>query len=349
MTPVAYERLPGFAADDALAAFSVFKGFARAFLGGAAPPRAAKPAPPALGAAARAALAAHPRDADAARAFFVAHFEARLIGPGFLTGYYEPWVGGSLTPSSVYSAPLLGRPGDLVTLPLGEGPSGFAAARRGPDGALTPYPARREIEAEARNPVVWLNDAVEVYLIQVQGSARVRLRDGGWRRLIYDGRNGRPYTSIGRLLVEAGEIGEAEMSLARLKSWLRAAGVKPGERGRELMQQNDSYVFFRLADDAGEGPIGGAGRPLTALRSIAVERSHWSYGLPFFPVATLPWTSETPTPFARLMIAEDTGSAIVGPARADLFFGGGEAAGQRAGSIRHEAEMFVLWPREPAV
>jgi len=166
--------------------------------------------------------------------------------------------------------------------------------------------------------------------------------------LIYDGRNGRPYTSIGRLLIEAGEIGEAEMSLARLKSWLRAAGVKPGERGRELMQRNDSYVFFRLADDAGEGPIGGAGRPLTALRSIAVDRSLWCYGLPFYPVATLPWLSETPTPFARLMIAEDTGSAIVGPARADLFFGGGEAAGARAGSIRHEAEMFVLWPREAA-
>jgi membrane-bound lytic murein transglycosylase A len=100
MTPVAYERLPGFAGDDARAAFSVFKGFARAFLGGATPLRAARPAPVGFSAAARAALAANPRDADAARAFFVAHFEAQLIGPGFLTGYYEPWVGGSLTPSS---------------------------------------------------------------------------------------------------------------------------------------------------------------------------------------------------------------------------------------------------------
>jgi membrane-bound lytic murein transglycosylase A len=348
MTPVAYERLPGFAADDALAAFSVFKGFANTMLSGAAPLRAAQPASAALGAAARAALADDLRDAEAARTFFVVHFEPRFVGAGFLTGYYEPWVEGSLTPSSDFAAPLLRRPDDLVGFPLSEGPSGLAAARRGQGGALSPYPARREIEAEARDPVVWLEDAVEAYLIQVQGSARARLRDGSWRRLIYDGRNGRPYTSIGKALIEAGEIHEADMSLARLKSWLRAAGLKPGERGRELMQRNESYIFFRLADDAGEGPIGGAGRPLTPLRSIAVDRSLWSYGLPFYPVATLPWASETTTPFARLMIAEDTGSAIVGPARADLFFGGGEAAGNRAGSIRHDAEMFVLWPREVA-
>ncbi len=239
MTPVAYERLPGFAADDALAAFSVFKGFASTWLSGAAPLRAAQPASAALGAAARAALANDPRDPEAARAFFVAHFEPRRIGAGFLTGYYEPWIEASLTPSSAFSAALLRRPDDLVGFPLGEGPSGFAAARREPGGALAPYPARREIEIEARDPVVWLGDAVEAYLIQVQGSARARLPDGSWRRLIYDGRNGRPYTSIGKLLIEAGEIDPGEMSLARLKSWLRAAGLKPGERGRELMQRNE--------------------------------------------------------------------------------------------------------------
>ena len=145
-------------------------------------------------------------------------------------------------------------------------------------------------------------------------------------------------------MIEAGEIPEAEMSLARLKQWLRA---DPG-RGLALMRRNESFVFFRLAPDAGEGPIGGAGRPLTPLRSLAVDRALWSYGLPFFPVAMLPWRSEEPEPFARLMIAEDTGTAIVGPGRADLFFGGGDAAGARAGAIRHEADMFVLWPRGTA-
>ena len=154
-----------------------------------------------------------------------------------------------------------------------------------PGNAFDPYPARAEIEAENCDPVVWLADAVETYLIQVQGCARVRLRDGSWRWLIYDGRNRRPYTSIGRLLIEAGEIAEAEMSLKRLKEWLR----ENAERGRTLMRRNESFVFFRLGEDTGDGPIGGAGRPLTPLRSLAVDRTLWSYGLPFFPLAALPW------------------------------------------------------------
>jgi membrane-bound lytic murein transglycosylase A len=321
MSPVGFDRLEGFADDDALAAFRVFRGMAEALLAGAPPLRAALPAPPELFSTARAALGGEARDAEAARAFFVAHFEPRRIGRGFLTGYYEPWVDGALAPSPAFTAPLLARPRDL--------------------GTRAPYPTRAEIEAGSHDPVVWLKDAVETYLIQVQGSARVRLTDGSWRRLIYDGRNGLAYTSIGKLLIEAGDIAEAEMSLARLKAWLRA----DPERGRALMRRNESFVFFRLAPDAGEGPIGGAGRPLTPLRSLAVDRTHWSYGLPFYPIATLPWRSDRPEPFARLMIAEDTGTAIVGPGRADLYFGGGDAAGARAGSIRHEAEMFVLWPR----
>ncbi len=321
MPPVGFDRLEGFADDDALAAFRVFRDMAAALLAGTPPLRAACPPPPELLTAARAAQRAQAGDAAAASAFFVAHFEPRSIGRGFLTGYYEPWVDGALAPSPAFAAPLLARPPDL--------------------GARAPYPTRGEIEAEARDPIVWLKDAVEAYLIQVQGSARVRLAEQGWRRLIYDGRNGRPYTSIGRLLIEAGAIAESEMSLARLKSWLRA---NP-ERGRAMMRRNESFVFFRLAPDGGEGPIGGAGRPLTPLRSLAVDRTLWSYGLPFYPVAALPWRSERTEPFARLMIAEDTGTAIVGPARADLYFGGGDDAGARAGAIRHEAEMFVLWPK----
>ena len=323
MQPVGFERLAGFGEDDALAAFSVFRGVGETLLSGAPPLRAARPASPALLAAARAAREAKVRDAATARAFFAANFEPRALGRGLLTGYYEPWVEGALEPSADFAAPLLARPPDLSP----------------------PYLSRAEIEAAARDPIVWLADAVESYLIQVQGSGRVRLRDGSWRRLVYDGRNGRPYTSIGRLLIEAGEIAESEMSLARLKGWLRANGLKPGDKARALMQRNASFVFFRLAEDTGEGPIGGAGRALTPLRSLAVDRTLWSYGLPLFAIASLPWRSETPEPFQRLMIAEDTGSAIVGPARADVFFGGGAAAGERAGAIRHQADMFALWPR----
>ena len=321
MRATGFDALEGFAEDDALAAFHVFQAHGESLVAGATPLRAARPATPGLIGAARAAQGCDIADAAGARAFFAAHFEPRPIGRGFLTGYYEPWVEGALAPSPEFQAPLLARPPDLAS--------------------RSPYPTRAEIEENLSNPVVWLRDAVEAYLIQVQGSARVRLPDGSWLRLIYDGRNGRPYTSIGRLLIESGEIPQAEMSLARLKSWLRA----DPERGRALMRLNESFVFFRLAPDVGEGPIGGAGRPLTPLRSIAIDRGLWSYGLPFFVRADIPWRSERAEPFGRLMIAEDTGTAIVGPGRADLFFGGGEAAGARAGSIRHDADMFALWPR----
>ena len=321
MQATGFDALEGFAEDDALSAFRVFRAHGESLLAGVAPPRAARPAPPGLIEAARAAQSEVVTDAGAARAFFAAHFAPRAIGRGFLTGYYEPWVEGALEASPEFQAPLLARPADLAS--------------------RAPYPTRAEIEAGMRDPVVWLKDAVETFLIQVQGSARVRLPDGTQRRLIYDGRNGRPYTSIGRLLVESGEIPAAEMSLARLKAWLRA----DPDRGQALMRRNESFVFFRLAPDVGEGPVGGAGRPLTPLRSIAVDRGLWCYGLPFFVRADIPWRGERAEPFGRVMIAEDTGTAIVGPGRADLFFGGGEAAGARAGSIRHAAAMFALWPR----
>ena len=136
------------------------------------------------------------------------------------------------------------------------------------------------------------------------------------------------------------------MSLARLKAWLRANGLRPGDKGRAIMQRNASYVFFRLVEDVDPalGPIGGAGIALTPLRSIAVDRTLWSYGLPFWIDAALPWESDELSPFRRLMVAHDTGSAIVGPARADIFFGAGEAAGARAGAIRHRGAFAVLAP-----
>ena len=363
MTPAgtdALAGLDGFDADDIAQAFEVFRASARA-IGEERPElRAASPASPALREIARRALDMPAPDADAARAFFTAHFRPERVAPdgararGFVTGYYQPVVAGSLTATPDFTEPLLARPADLVSFAPGEGPPGFdparAGARRRPDGTLEPYPARAEIEAGGGDAVVWLADAVEVFMIQVQGSGLVELADGRRLRLVYDGRNGQPYTSIGRGLIEAGEIGEDEMSLARLKGWLRAAGVKAGERGRAWMQRNASYIFFRLALDEppGGGPIGGAGLPLTPLRSIAVDRNLWSYGLPFWISARLPWREARPEPFGRLMIAQDTGSAILGAARADLFFGAGDEAGLRAGSIRHDADFWVLRPKGEA-
>ena len=171
--------------------------------------------------------------------------------------------------------------------------------------------------------------------------------DGTRKRLVYAGRNGLPYTSIGKVLVEKLHVPPAEMGLARLKAWIRDHGQGSGEAGTLLMQANRSYIFFAFDETlpAAAGPIGGSGVSLTTLRSLAVDRTRWAYGLPMYVDADLPWQSETPSPFRRLMIAQDTGSAIVGAARADIFFGTGDAAARQAGAIRHPGTLYVLWPQ----
>jgi len=360
LDPVRFADLAGFPADDCLEAFETFRRSARALAEGARPTRPAIAASPALVALAREALSADVADSEAARRFFERRFQPYRVRPdganrsGFLTGYYEPRLRGSLTPSPEFSVPVLARPDDLLTFAAGEAPPSFEAglsgAQRLPGGALRPYPERAAIEAAAAagegRPVVWLRDPVELFMAQVQGSARVELPDGRVVRLAYDGRNGQPYTSIGRLLIEAGEIAEAEMSLERLKAWLRARGQAPGEPARALMQRNRSYVFFKVEasfDPAG-GPTGGSGVALTPLRSIAVDRGVWAYGTPFWLDANLPWRGADSPPFRRLTIAQDTGSAILGAARADLYFGGGDEAGRRAGDIRHACDFTVLLP-----
>jgi membrane-bound lytic murein transglycosylase A len=354
--PLAFDALAGFAADDGLAAFAAFRDWARAAHAQTPPLRAAKPPSPRLMQIAEAACGATIADDSAARRFFVDNFRPwRVVsdaadGAAFFTGYYEPEIDASLTPTSEFRAPVLARPRDLVSFEPGEGPSGFdpalSGAQRREDGSLVPYPDRAAIEARGGEAIAWLADEVEAFFAQVQGSARLRLADGRKARLVYDGRNGQPYTSIGRLLIEAGAIAQPEMSLARLKAWLRANGLRPGDKGRAIMQRNASYVFFRLLEDVDPalGPVGGAGIALTPLRSIAVDRALWSYGLPFWIDAALPWENDQLSPFRRLTVAHDTGSAIVGPARADIFFGAGEAAGARAGAIRHRGTFAVLAP-----
>jgi membrane-bound lytic murein transglycosylase A len=346
-----FESLVGWSEDDHLAALYAFERSARALAAGQGSPRPAQPAPPELVANARAALCpVTPAERDARRFFETRFRPFRVVpedGRGFLTGYYEPCIPASTVKTEEFRWPMLGRPPDLVTLASVAAPSGFpggvSGARRLSDGSLVPYADRAAIEAERRDPIVWVRDAVEAFLIQVQGSAQVEFPDGRPARLAYDGRNGLPYTSIGKILIETGEIGEDGMSLASLKAWLR----RDSNRGLALMRRNRSFVFFKLVDDFDPklGPVAGAGVPLTPLRSIAVDRTIWPYGLPFWIDAELPWVDETPRPFRRLMIAQDTGSAIVGAARADLFFGSGEQAGARAGAIRHWAEVIVLLPQ----
>lgn len=330
LEPVPFEALRGWRDDPVEDAWASFLASAAAILQDAPPLRPASPPEPALRAVAR--LAVEQGAPDGSRAFFQSRFTPHLVASdGFVTAYYEPRLDGALRRSADFTAPILARPRDL--------------------GLRTdPYPDRRAVRAGAiadqTVPVVWLRDSVEVFLVQVQGSARVRLPDGRVLRLIYDGRNGHPYTSIGRILIETGAVAPDAMSLAVLKGWLRDNGADAGGVADEIMNRNRSYVFFRAVEDAdGEGPLGGQGVPLRELRSLAVDRTVWPYGLPFWVEAALPGPGGTPAPFPRLMVAQDTGSAILGPARADLFFGSGPAAGDWAGSIRHPANLAVLLPR----
>jgi membrane-bound lytic murein transglycosylase A len=338
---ISFADLAGFGHDDHLEAFHVFARSCAAIAAKKSPLRNGAPATPAHMVVANAALRHKVCDSAQAKRFFERHFRPCRVSvragernAGFLTGYYEPIVEGSALRTPKFTAPVLGRPDNL--------------------NALAPYPDRAAIEAGAIErhsaPIVWLRDRAEVFLAQVQGAARVRLADGGLLRLRYAGRNGHPYTSIGRILIESGEIAEANMSLAALKQWIRTRGQNPGDAGALLMQRNKSHVFFSLHGDCEPtcGPIGGQGISLTALRSIAVDRAIWTYGLPFWIAADLPWRGSVPSPFRRLMVAQDTGSAITGPARADIFVGSGDDAGARAGDIRHAGDVVVLLPADEA-
>ncbi|PNG25849.1 murein transglycosylase A [Methylocella silvestris] len=330
---LAFADLQGFADDDHAAAFAVFRQTAAAIVAGRAPLRQAAPPAPALISICRRALdEPSGLDVRAARRFFESCFRpvgapADAAPSGFFTGYYEPVVEGSLVQSADFAAPILSRP-DI------------------PAGAK--FPDRAAILGGAIDhlcrPVVWLKDAVEVFLIQVQGSARVRLADGRQLRLVYAGRNGWPYRSIGAILIDSGAIAPDAMSLAALKGWIRTHGQGPGEAGAELMARNPSYVFF-AADappDAADGPIGGVGLPLTPLRSLAVDRRLYAYGTPVWIDVNL--AASEGGRLRRLMIAQDTGSAIVGPTRADIFFGSGDEAGALAGNVRHAGAFVAFLP-----
>ena len=281
---------------------------------------------------------------------------ARRVGApdaAFFTGYYEPVVEGSLTKTVAFTTPLYPPPPNLVGATPGTPIPGLdpalTAGRKLPDGTIEPMPDRAAIEAGALTvrPLLYLRTPVDAFFIQVQGSARIKLADGSFRRLAYAGRNGYPYTSIGKLLVERLKIPPADMGMVQLRAWIRANGEGPTEAGGKLMQANRSYIFFRFDDGLPQtaGPIGGEGISLTPLRSLAIDRAAWPYGLPFYVDAILPWRSAAPAPFQRLLIGQDTGSAIVGLARGDIFFGTGDEAATRAGPIRAHGTLFVLWPR----
>jgi membrane-bound lytic murein transglycosylase A len=353
LEPIGFADLDGWAADDHAKAFAAFRASCAPLVRARAPEE--RPLAAALAQVCRRALALTPMNDAKARAFFEANFRPLRINrlgdnQGFLTGYYEPIVEGSRFPTREFTVPLYRRPADLVTPGERKGeafPNRGPAFRRTNDGKLVPYYDRGEIEDGALDgrhlEICWLKDPFAALTIQIQGSARVRLEDGLIMRVNYAAHNGLPYTPVGRILIERGVVPREEMSLDRIRQWMR----DNPDQTKELRRKNQGFVFFRisgLADDS--EPAGGEGVRLTPGRSIAVDRPLHLYGTPFFIEAELPIEGvAAKTPWRRLTIAQDTGSAIVGPARADIYFGAGDDAGRIAGRVRHGARVAMLVPR----
>jgi len=359
LEPVTWSSLDHWADDNHAAAFAVFAASCRPIVAQAAARTDSRRMVSALADVCRRALALKAPDSETARTFFEDNFEPVRIGrlgdgQGFLTGYFEPVVEGSRFPTQEFKVPVYRRPPDLVPPPgvsRGQGfPNTGRAMRRTPDGALVPYYDRGQIEdgalAGRHLEICWIKDPIDLLFMQIQGSARVRLEDGAVVRLNYDAHNGYPYTAIGRVLVERKLVPREDMSMERIRQWM----IDHPRDAKELRAQNKAYVFFRVAGLSDENdqqqPVGAQGLPLTPRRSIAIDKALHVYGTPFFIEANLPIATPTSdTRFRRLMIGQDTGSAITGPARADLFFGTGDEAGKVAGRIRNPARFTLLLPR----
>lgn len=269
-------------------------------------------------------------------------------GQVLYTGYYEPVLEGRLEPHAEFRHPVWGRPEDLITVDLGE----FAERLRGERIAgrlegkrLVPYPERRDIEErgllyDRARPLAWVRDPVGLFFLHVQGSGKIALENGTLLQLAYDGANGRPYRSIGRLLIAEGKIAAEEMSLPAIRRYL---ADHPQEIPR-VLYENPSYIFFRVAP---EGPLGALGVRLTAGRSLALDRTLFPEAALAFAVTRKPSSGEPAAPLAwvearRFLLVQDTGSAITGPGRADLFWGTGPEAELAAGGLKHPGLLYLL-------
>lgn len=287
----------------------------------------------------------------AVRAFIEERFEPFAAGTGIMTGYYEPILRGSVQPTEAFRTPLMARPSELVEQPVVGNP---LRRRYGMmvDGKLEPFFDRAAIDSGALAgrglELVWVDDAADAFFLHIQGSGRVLLPDGSLLRVGYAGQNGRAYVPIGRVLIERGELTREQMSMQAIRAWIAAAGH---DHATELLRGNPSYVFFRVVENLtpDQGPIGALGVPLTPQRSVAVDRAFIPLGAPMFVTVRDPMARRDAPPTGRLVVAQDTGGAIRGPARTDFFWGWGQEAGERAGRMRDDAEVFILLPRPTEV
>jgi membrane-bound lytic murein transglycosylase A len=291
-------------------------------------------------------------DDAAARRFFEASFLPFSLAnnsekSGLFTGYYEAELRGSRRREGGFTTPLLRRPPDLVMVELGLFRPAWRGERIGgrvEGGQLKPYASRAEIERGALVQrdleLFWVDDPVDAFFLQIQGSGRIRLPDGTVARVGYDGQNGRPYVPIGRLLAERGALARDEVSMQTIRTWLAA---HPGEAAA-LMDENPSYVFFH--ELTGDGPIGAQGVVLSAGRSLAIDRAFLPLGVPLW--LDLDDPAEGNGKLRRLVVAQDTGGAIRGPVRGDLFWGFGPEASARAGMMKDRGAYYMLLPRNVA-
>jgi membrane-bound lytic murein transglycosylase A len=354
--PLAWTDMPGWSDDDHLAAYKAFRASCRPIAAQHGLPSESKALGTSLRDPCRIAKGLEPTDEAKAKAFFEEHFLPLRIsrlgeGEGFVTGYYEPVLDGSRTQTDVYNVPIYRRPSNLFVRGAKQSSNGLPnkgqVFRKIGRRKLVPYYDRAEIEdgaiAGRGLEICWLKEQTDLLFAQIQGSARVRFEDGSTLRINYDAHNGYPYTPVGRILIDRGIIPKEQMSMQKIRDWM----TQNPDGAKELRRQNRSYVFFRevqLSDK--DEAVGAQGVPLTPGRSIAVDKALHVYGTPFFIEGELPIESEqSKTPFRRLMIAQDTGSAIVGPARADLYFGAGADAGRVSGRLRHNARFVMLVPR----
>ncbi|MFA5901751.1 MAG: MltA domain-containing protein [Hyphomicrobium sp.] len=352
-----FADLPGWASDDHLAALKTFlkscdavARMARKSSGGTSVSQCRVP----IGELANACRAAQdlkrPTKASA-KAFFESQFVPHRVvqdePKGLLTGYYEPVMEGSRTPQGKFQTPIYKRPSDLVNVVAeadrASKQTGFTHLRQVSATETAPFPTRAEIEQGALAgkglELLYLEDPVEVFFMHIQGSGRIHLTDGTTVRINYDGKNGYPFTSIGRYLINNNILPANRMSMQALGKWLR----EDKARGQKVMWQNKSFIFFRELD-GGEGPMGAMSVPLTAGRSLAVDTGFHTLGTPIYlSVPALAHTTKNGS-FNRLMVAQDVGSAIKGPERGDIYFGSGEKAGKMAGTTKHAGNFYVLLP-----
>jgi membrane-bound lytic murein transglycosylase A len=264
---------------------------------------------------------------------------------GMITGYYEPLLRGSRVPTPHYRYPLYAAPDDLLTIDLSSLYPEFKNKRlrgRLVGNIVVPYLTRAEIDVKEPplkgKELVWVDDPVEAFFLQIQGSGQVRFENGEVMRVGYADQNGHPFRSVGRYLIQQGEMRPDKVSMQGIKNWARKHPAKLDA----FLNYNPSYVFFKELPGELSGPIGTLGVPLTAERSVAVDRRVVPLGVPVYLATTWPNSTQA---LNRLMLAQDTGGAIAGAVRADFYWGFGDDAGKLAGSMRQSGRMWVLLPK----